>query len=351
MASTYTDFLGIEKPATGEQEGAWGTTVNLNYDMFDQAICGIASVILGAAGTSGSPNTLAITDGAVSDGRNKFITFTDGGDLGADVFVQLTPDNAEKICYIQNSLSGSQDLYLFQGTYDAGRDFVVTAGTTVMVKFSGGGAGASTVTEVLAGLQIQGTFTADVTGTLQTAAQPNITSVGTLTGFTSTGIDDNATAERLQLADTTLSLGPAGAATSMEIRHAATANDGVISLVGGGGAGGGQIQLYGPSHASAADIRLRANGSTVLLWDEANTRFNFQGNTLFNAGTLTCGTFTSTGIDDNATTEQLQIDDTDFYIKNTLRVGAHNTIGAETVTGYITIKEANGNSRKIAVVS
>jgi len=32
-----------------------------------------------------------------------------------------------------------------------------------------------------------------ITGTLATAAQPNITSVGTLTGFTSTGIDDNAT--------------------------------------------------------------------------------------------------------------------------------------------------------------
>ena len=39
-----------------------------------------------------------------------------------------------------------------------------------------------------------GTFTAGITGTLQTAAQTNITSVGTLTGFRSTGIDDNADA-------------------------------------------------------------------------------------------------------------------------------------------------------------
>ena len=37
------------------------------------------------------------------------------------------------------------------------------------------------------------TFSHDVAATLSTAAQPNITSVGTLTGFTSTGIDDNAT--------------------------------------------------------------------------------------------------------------------------------------------------------------
>jgi hypothetical protein len=39
-----------------------------------------------------------------------------------------------------------------------------------------------------------GTFSAGITGTLQTAAQTNITSVGTLTSFRSTGIDDNADA-------------------------------------------------------------------------------------------------------------------------------------------------------------
>ena len=38
-----------------------------------------------------------------------------------------------------------------------------------------------------------------ITGTLATAAQPNITSVGTLTGFTSTGIDDNATSTAMTL--------------------------------------------------------------------------------------------------------------------------------------------------------
>ena len=36
-------------------------------------------------------------------------------------------------------------------------------------------------------------------GTLSTAAQPNITSVGTLTGFTSTGIDDNATSTAITI--------------------------------------------------------------------------------------------------------------------------------------------------------
>ena len=49
-----------------------------------------------------------------------------------------------------------------------------------------------------------GTFTTltantSITGTLATAAQPNITSVGTLTGFTSTGIDDNADATAITI--------------------------------------------------------------------------------------------------------------------------------------------------------
>lgn len=47
-----------------------------------------------------------------------------------------------------------------------------------------------------------------VAGTLTTAAQPNITSVGTLTGFTSTGIDDNATSTALTIqADGDVGLG------------------------------------------------------------------------------------------------------------------------------------------------
>ena len=34
-----------------------------------------------------------------------------------------------------------------------------------------------------------------------------------------------------------------------------------------------------------------------------------------------------------------------------VKFGAHSAIGAETVTGYITIKDSGGASRKLAVVS
>ena len=104
MPSTYTVNLGIEKPATGEQSGTWGDTTNVNFDIIDQAIDGVLSLTLASAGTSGSPNTLSIDNGATSDGRNKWIEFVDGVDLGANAYVQLDPNDAEKDCFLPQQL-------------------------------------------------------------------------------------------------------------------------------------------------------------------------------------------------------------------------------------------------------
>jgi hypothetical protein len=142
MPSTYTLNNGIELIATGEQSGTWGDTTNLNLGLVDTALDGQVTVTLPAAGSSGSPNALAISDGSASDGRNRLIIFTDGGDLGATAFVQLTPNDAEKIVYIRNNLSGGRSIALFQGTYNASNDYEVPAGTTAVVFFNGGGAGA-----------------------------------------------------------------------------------------------------------------------------------------------------------------------------------------------------------------
>ena len=188
MPSTYTTNLGIEKIATGEQSGTWGTTTNTNFDLFDQAINGLVTVTAPSAGSSGSPNTLPITDGAVSDGRNAFIEINDGGDLGGDVFYQLTPNNAEKILYIRNSLT-TQDLILFQGTYNASNDIVVPNGKDMLVKFSGTGAGA-TVTDVFNDLRATKidpvTLSINGTAVSSTAAELNI-----LDGVTSTTAELN----------------------------------------------------------------------------------------------------------------------------------------------------------------
>ena len=186
MPSTYTDKNGLEKIAGGEQDGTWGATINTNFDLIDEAISGVIDITLTDKKTSGTPNDVDITDGASSEGRNSYIKFKDGGDLGGDVFVRLTPNTAEKTVYIENALSGSQDLYLFQGTYSASRDFVLTAGNTAIVKFDGLGASSSTAENVLDGLQLTNV---NVIGTL--AATGNIT--GNNLSGTNTGDDSGVT--------------------------------------------------------------------------------------------------------------------------------------------------------------
>jgi len=113
MPSTYTLNNGIELIGTGEQSGTWGATTNTNFDLVDTALDGQVSIALAAAGNSGSPNNLPVSDGSASNGRNRMVMFTDGGDLGATAYVQLTPNDSEKIIYVRNSLSGSRSIILF----------------------------------------------------------------------------------------------------------------------------------------------------------------------------------------------------------------------------------------------
>ena len=142
MPSTYTTNNGIELIATGEKSGTWGTTTNTNLELLDASLDGQVSITLSSAGSSGSPNTLPISDGSASNGRNRLVIFGDGGDLGGTAYVQLTPNDAEKIIYVRNSLSGSRSILLFQGTYNASNDYEVPAGTTAVVFFDGAGSGA-----------------------------------------------------------------------------------------------------------------------------------------------------------------------------------------------------------------
>ena len=195
MTSSYTDNLGIEKITTGDQAGTWGATTNTNFDLLDQATDGILELTLASAGSSGSPTSLPITDGAVSNGRNKFIEFKDGGDLGGTAYVQLTPNNAEKILFVRNSLSGSRAVIIFQGTYSASNDFELVNGQDAVIKFNGGGSGA-TVTQVfnnLAATTVTASFVGNITGNVTGAVGGNVT--GNVTGNVSGNVTGDLTGD------------------------------------------------------------------------------------------------------------------------------------------------------------
>ena len=146
--TTYTN-LGITKIVTGDSAGLWGGITNDNFDLFDTSICGIGGIIATAAGTSGSPNNLPITDAAASVGRNRVLNFTSASNLGATVYYQITPDNFQGYYFVQNNLTGPQDLTIFQGTYDAARALTISGGQDAVIMCDGAGV-TSYVTAVLA---------------------------------------------------------------------------------------------------------------------------------------------------------------------------------------------------------
>lgn len=123
----------------------------------------------------------------------------------------------------------------------------INSGTIDGVTIGGASAGAITGTTITANTSI--------TGTLATAAQPNITSVGTLTGFTSTGIDDNATSTAITI-DSSQNVLLTGNGTSNRwlLLDETNTYAGAFALQAGGGSAayGGSLILYGHSHASKA---------------------------------------------------------------------------------------------------
>jgi hypothetical protein len=186
MPSTYTTNTGIEKIATGEQSGTWGNTTNTNLDLIDQSTNGIVEITVSSAATSGSPNSLPITNGALSNGRNVYIEFKDGGDLGGTVFYQLDPNDAEKVVHVRNNLT-NQALILFQGTYNSSNDVEIPNGKDMVVKFDGAGSGA-TVEQVDKNLNpTTVTITGALTGTTATLVGANTL---TLRNDTSTDADE-----------------------------------------------------------------------------------------------------------------------------------------------------------------
>jgi hypothetical protein len=63
MASTYTP-LGVEKMATGENAGTWGTKTNTNLEIIEQISGGYKVQTLNTAGAGANTTTLSKSDGS-----------------------------------------------------------------------------------------------------------------------------------------------------------------------------------------------------------------------------------------------------------------------------------------------
>ena len=166
MATTFTSNYQIKLIGTGLEAGTWGTSNNENFKRVEQALGG-SSLSFNIA-VPGAPSTYDAasetltwlvgnnidSDEAGSDGRNKFVVFTDSGDLGADQIVNIRGDTAasltDRIYFVKNNLSGSRTI-----TFDAGgsNDYVLENGCSAVIYSN---AGATEVGNLLDTLQLAG---------------------------------------------------------------------------------------------------------------------------------------------------------------------------------------------------
>jgi hypothetical protein len=140
MTSTYTANQGIEKMDTGDQSGTWGGTVNTNMDIIDRAISGVGALTL-----TGSTTTLTTTDGTLTDGMYRVLVLGDGGDLGSDNTITISPNDQDKAYLVYNNLSANRNAIFTQGT---GANATVENGETAWIYADGGGSGAIVRTAV-----------------------------------------------------------------------------------------------------------------------------------------------------------------------------------------------------------
>ena len=131
MASSYTLNTGIEKPATGEQAGTWGTTTNTNFDIIDRALNGVGAITL-----SGTTHTLTTSDGSLSDGMFKVLVL--GGTPSGTNTITVSPNDADKLYFVLNS--SGQSATFSQGS---GANVTVANGKSAVIFCDGAGSGAA----------------------------------------------------------------------------------------------------------------------------------------------------------------------------------------------------------------
>jgi hypothetical protein len=250
--ATYVNDLRLKEITTGDESGTWGTSTNTNLELIAEAFSYGTEVIT----TNADTHTTTIDDGATDPGRSLYLKYT--GTLDSACTITIGPDTVSKVWIIENGTSGSQNIIISQGS---GADITIPAGDTKVVYSDGAGAGAAffdafaSLSVVDLKVQDDLTVTGDITGTLATAAQPNITSVGTLTGFTSTGIDDNADATALIIdSEENVLLTGAGTGSRYLLLDEVSTYAGSLTIQAGAGSAafGGGLVMYGHSHASKA---------------------------------------------------------------------------------------------------
>ena len=192
MTSTFVNDLRLNEMATGDQSGSWGTVTNTNLELIGEAFGYGTEAIT----TNADTHTTTIADGATDAGRSMFLKYT--GTLDSACTITIGPNTVNKMWFIENATTGSQNIIISQGS---GANITIAAGQTKAVYSDGAGAGAAFV-DAFAALNVAGvspTELAILDGVTATTAEINIldgvtattAELNILTGVTSTAAELN----------------------------------------------------------------------------------------------------------------------------------------------------------------
>jgi len=136
MASTYVNDLRLEEMATGDQSGSWGTTTNTNLELIAEALgYGTEGIT-----TNANTHTTTVADGATDPGRSMYIEYT--GTLDSACTITIAPNTVNRMHFIENGTSGSQNIIIKQGS---GATITIPPGDVKAVYLDGAGSGAKVV--------------------------------------------------------------------------------------------------------------------------------------------------------------------------------------------------------------
>ena len=136
MASSYVNDLRLNEMATGDASGTWGTTTNTNLELIGEALgYGTEGIT-----TNANTHTTTVADGATDPGRAMYIEYT--GTLDSACTITIAPNTVNRMHFIENGTSGSQNIIIKQGS---GATITIPPGDVKAVYLDGAGSGAAVV--------------------------------------------------------------------------------------------------------------------------------------------------------------------------------------------------------------
>ena len=136
MASSYVNDLRLNEMATGDASGTWGTTTNVNLELIGEALgYGTEGIT-----TNADTHTSTIADGATDPVRAMYVEYT--GTLDSACTITIAPNTVNRMQFIENGTSGSQNIIISQGS---GANITIPPGDVKAVYLDGAGSGAAVV--------------------------------------------------------------------------------------------------------------------------------------------------------------------------------------------------------------